>query len=53
MKEANSLMDYCFKEILDVITSLNENKRENYVDLFNICLLSSNVLIGHGNYGVK
>jgi len=46
-------MDYCFKEILDVITNLNENKKDNYVNLFNICLLSSNILIGHGNFGTK
>ncbi len=46
-------MDYCFKEILDVITSLNEIKKDHLVDLFNICLLSSNVLIGHANYGTK
>lgn len=53
VKEANSLMDYCFKEILDVITSLNETKKEHLADLFNICLMSANVLIGHASYGNK
>jgi hypothetical protein len=44
--EALETMDYCFNQITDLITRMDENKDQYYETLFFTCLDSSNLLIG-------
>ena len=46
-------MDFCFAQVLDTITRLNEQKNQYSGELFTLCLTSANVLIGVGNTGNK
>ena len=47
------MLDYCFGQILDIITRLNENKIQHAPQLHQICISTANVLIQNGNYAVK
>ncbi len=51
--EAENLMDFCFSQVLDTITRLNEQKNQFSGELFTLCLTSANLLIGIGNTGNK
>ena len=53
LKEANEMLDYCFNQILDIITKLNENKSANLKNLFNICVRTANVLVANGNFSTR
>ena len=44
-REANQLMDFCFGEILQVITELNDVKAEHVRELYWLCMLSASVII--------
>ena len=47
------MIDFCFSQVLDTITRLNEQKNQYNGELFTLCLTSANVLIGVGNTGNK
>lgn len=53
MKEANEMTDYCFNQILDIITKLNENKSAHLKSLFHICVKTANLLVANGNYSTR
>lgn len=52
-KEANEMIDYCFGQILEIVTKLNESKASNLKPLFMVCISSANLLVSNGNYGVR
>ena len=52
-EEANRLIDFCFGEVLDILTQLSEKKSEYLPELFKLCLSSANALIGVGNLQFK
>ena len=43
--EANTLIDFCFAEILEYITKMNEEKEQHIDALIEICMLSANLLV--------
>ena len=46
-------MDFCFGEILDAITQLNESKSQHLRELYWLCMLSANVIIQNCQCSVK
>jgi hypothetical protein len=52
-EEANKLMDYCFAQILEAITTLNETKDQHLMQLNFTCLRSANILISNAQVNVK
>lgn len=41
-------MDYCFDQILELVTQLNEKKdAKSFIDLHDICLMIANTLVGN------
>ena len=44
--ECIETIDYCFNQITDLITTMDENKETYYEPLFYTCLDSANLLIG-------
>ena len=53
MKEANEMVDYCFGQILEIITKLNETKSMHLKSLYQICIRTANLLVANGNYSVR
>lgn len=47
------MTDFCFSQVLDVITKLNEQKQQYNGELFNLVLSSANLLISVANAGNK
>ena len=43
--EANNLMDFCFKEMLDAITAMNEEKSQHIDALIEACMIAANLLV--------
>lgn len=46
-------MDFCFAELLECITELNEKKSEHLQELNRLCIFAANVLISSCNVSVK
>ena len=51
--KANEVMDFCFAEILEFITSMNENKSEHLEALITICMIAANLLVSVCQVSVK
>lgn len=51
--EANTLMDFCFAQILELITAMNEEKHKHTDALLDSCLLAANLLVGICQTNVK
>ena len=52
-EKANQLMDYCFSQILDLITAMNENKQQHNEQLLQVCMISVNLLVSVCQVSVK
>lgn len=50
VKEANEMIDYCFGQILEKITKLNDAKHMHLRSLHHICVSAANILVANGNY---
>jgi hypothetical protein len=46
-------MDFCFDQILEIIEKLNEVKQSYYKDLFNIVMMTANLLIANSQFTKK
>lgn len=51
--EANRMMDFCFSQVLEKITKMNEEKEKYGKELFMLCINCANLLIGVANTGHK
>ena len=51
--EANQLMDFCFSQILEAITQMNEQKESHLKELNLICLNTANILVSQCQVNVK
>ena len=52
-EEASQLMDFCFAELLECITELNEKKSDHLRELNRLCIFAANILISCCNVSVK
>lgn len=51
--EANTLMDFCFGEILEYITKMNEEKEKHSEELIEVCMMAANLLVNTCQVSVK
>jgi len=51
--KANQLMDFCFAQILQFITDMNEQKEQHTEPLISICMIAANCLVGNCQVSVK
>lgn len=51
--ESNRMIDYCFAQVLETISKLNEQKETHLKQLFMMCINCANLLIGVGDTGHK
>ena len=52
-REANQLMDFCFGEILEAITQMNDVKAQHLRELHWLCMLSANVIVQNCQVAAK
>jgi len=46
-------MDFCFAQVLEKITKMNEEKEKYGKELFMLCINCANLLVGVGNTGAR
>jgi len=51
--EANQLMDFCFSQILEAVTTMNDSKDVHLKELNMICLNTANILVSNTQVNIK
>lgn len=51
--KVNEMMDFCFAQILEFITTMNESKGQHLEQLITICMIAANLLVSTCQVSVK